>query len=179
MAYAVARALAARIAGMVTAGFLGATLAALPASAQADLTQVDGQTVIESITAAQLTGLLQAEGYEASFKLLDDGTPYIESKTLNMWFGIFLYGCDGTAKAKSCSQIIFQTWFTPTKPATAELLNDYDTRWAFGKAYVAEDGAAMVEHQIYMYGGVTVDNIVTTLRLWDEIITNFLSVVDS
>ncbi len=148
--------------------------AAVPTAASAqDLTTVDGQTVITTITAAQMIGVLQSQGYEADLELLDDGTPFVASTYDGYYFDVYLQGCDNS-KARRCESLQYYIWFNLDKRPSSDVANAYNNAWMFGKARILNDGTAVVEHAVDLYGGVTVDYLIGTVGLWETIVDNFV-----
>jgi hypothetical protein len=154
-------------------------LAALPllaasgaAFAQADLSTMNGQTIINKITAPQLISLLKANGYTATLGVLDDKSPYIEASINNVDFQVYFYACD-EAKARACEQVQYQWWVDASAPSTVAVMNAYNNAWVAGKARLGDDNVPEVEHMLDLYGGVTIDNVVGSFGLWEQVIKNF------
>jgi hypothetical protein len=159
---------------------LGLVVFAAPAAAfaQGDISTAPGNTVIGEITPVQLAGLFKAKGYTATPGGLDTDGPWVDSVSKGGFnFTVNFYGCT-TGKVKECNRLQFRATFTRKSPENDDLMTKYDQNWVFGKAYTNTDGDMVLEYPINLTGGVTIDNLVDNLLLWEDVLGDYTTEIN-
>lgn len=144
-------------------------LLAAPAAAQDD--------VVYSISATELRDILQERGATVTLDKSDTGALMLYGTNVdNINFDIFFYDCD-EAKVPQCLRLQYRASFTTTKPTTLDLVNGFNRERAYGRGYLATDGAAVVEHLVSLEGGVTREGLGASFDFFDLIIDDFTSYI--
>lgn len=131
---------------------------ALVASAGAAQAQMVTAQNPQSIVAA-----LQGAGYKAELTKDKTGDPLIHSSSGGSNFAIFFYGC---TRNTQCATIQFFAGYAEAK-ATLSQMNDWNAKKRFGRAYVADTGAARVEMDVDLDdGGMSTKLFEDNLEFW-------------
>lgn len=120
---------------------------------------------------AGIADALQSFGYKAVLDKDGNGDPKILSGAAGSNFSIYFYGC---AEGKDCSSIQISAGFDLTNGTTADVMNDWNSKKRYGKAYVDQDGDPWIEMDINLeYGGITAETFRDNLDLWERLVADF------
>jgi hypothetical protein len=139
------------------------SLAAVPALAQSG-NMVDA-------TRPQ-TLLTIARGYgTAELRKDNDGDPLISGTISGRKYFILFYGC---TRNENCRQIEFRGVLRPPRGFRDRLLNDWNLKYRYGKAYKDKDGDLIVNYLVHMGGsGVTRSNVETSFEWFKQMLNEF------
>ena len=134
-------------------GFIASVACAGAAQAQ----MVSGQNPQSVVNA------LQNAGYKAELTKDATGDPLIRSSSGGTNFAIFFFGC---TKNVQCATIQFFAGYTDKKP-TLSLMNDWNSKKRFGRAYIADSGAARIEMDVDLDdGGMSAKLFEDNVEFW-------------
>jgi len=137
---------------------LGTTCSALAAGS----TLIDGSDVD--------TILELARGYgNASLEKQDNGDPKIKGDIDGIVYAIYFMNC--TAKT-DCEDLNFYLGFLDLKPEP-DVINAWNRDKRFGKAYIDNEGDAVVEMDLNLEHGVSKDNLDADLTVWQLVVQQF------
>ncbi len=133
------------------------------------------ETVFNDITGPTLVGILQRQGFAASLTTDSYGDPLIIAQAGGMHFSIVTYGCNGDAEP-ACQRLQMIANFRLPQGASEydiALMNAYNQRFLFGRAYIDAEGNATVDYTINLSQGISGDNIIDDLIIWIHVLDNF------
>ena len=120
---------------------------------------------------AGLAAALQGLGYKAELTKDDAGDPKIRSASGGANFSIFFYGC---VENKNCDAISFSAGFDLTDGSTLPLMNDWNLKRRYTKAYLDDESDPSIDMDIYLTGGgISVDNLRSWMETWDRALGDF------
>lgn len=120
---------------------------------------------------AAIAAALQDFGYKAALEKDGNGDPKIRSGAAGSNFTIYFYGCTNGA---DCRSIQISAGFDLTDGTTAEVMNEWNARKRYGKAYVDQDGDPWIEMDLNLdYGGITPETFRDDLDLWERLVADF------
>ena len=106
---------------------------------------------------------LQNAGYKAELTKDGTGDPLIRSSSGGSSFAVFFFGC---TKNIDCATIQFFAGYTDKKP-TISLMNDWNSKKRFGRAYVTDTGAARIEMDVDLDdGGLSAKLFEDNVEFW-------------
>lgn len=166
-----------RVFAALLAGFM---VAIWPVMASAQ-THSDEETriveeVFEDITGTELIAILRQQGFAASLGQDSYGDPMIEAQAGGVPFSIVTYGCNHDAEP-TCERLQLITSFRLPEGVSEydiALMNAYNARFLFGRAYIGADGNPTVDYTINLHHGVTEDNLIDNLNIWVHVLDNFI-----
>lgn len=137
---------------------------ALPAAAQ---------TVTAS--PAAITAALQRAGLSANLVAPDGAAPYIKSTSSSGGdFVVFLLNCDN---GRNCTTAQFYAGF-PNNSATLASINKWNSDNRFGRAYIADNGAARIEMDVDLdAGGMSSALFADNLSVWLAVLGKYRTYV--
>jgi hypothetical protein len=142
------------------AAALALLFATAPAGAQM-VTATNPQTIVNA---------LQAAGYQAKLTKDNEGDPLINSTSGGSNFSIFFFGC---TKNVDCRTIQFFAGYTDRKP-TLSMMNDWNSKKRFARAYIADSGAARIEMDLDLDdGGMSAKLFEDNLEFWVAVMAAF------
>ncbi len=158
-----------RLLGTLIAGTIGALLVmSAPVWAQEDET-------FRSITGVELVAILQSQGIAASLTHDDRGDPLIVANAGGLHFSIITYGCSGDLEP-SCNRLqMAAQWALPDGASESDIamMNAYNQRFLFGRAYIDPQGSATVDYVINLRHGISEDNLMENLLIWIHVLDQF------
>ena len=89
--------------------------------------------------------------------------PLIESHAGKIRFYVYFYDCD---EARRCSNIQFRAGFSTHGGLTLVRINDWSTRWRFGRLYLDPEGDAILDMDVDVARGVTPEQLRVQLDRW-------------
>lgn len=100
--------------------------------------------------------------------------PEITGKTDGQPYRIAFYGCH---LGRGCKSLLFEARFSiPGKKA--RLLADWNTQKLFGRAWLDDDGLAVLDHPVAMTGGMPKETLAATFAAWRLALTEFQEFLD-
>lgn len=167
----------AELGGLMKNGLLSALCAAFllvawPGFAAA---QDEGDEVFNAMTGPQLVDILRQQGFAASLQEDSYGDPLIIAQAGNLSFTIITYGCN-MDPVEACARLQMVAQFHLPDGASEydiALMNAYNQRYLFGRAYIDQEGYATVDYTINLNQGVTADNVVDNFNIWLHVLHNF------
>jgi Putative bacterial sensory transduction regulator len=147
-----------------------------------------GQGTATTTTAPALTGgmvdatapqaianLMQQAGYRAVLTTDNVGDPKIESSAAGADFSIYFYGCENGA---NCLSVQFSSGYDLPDGASLGLMNDWNGTKRFAFAYLDNENDPFINYDVNLYAGVSEQNFLESLSLWDTILADFHSHID-
>lgn len=121
---------------------------------------------------ASLVRAMQNAGYRAELAVDNIGYPMVRSSTQGINYAIFFYGCldNGT----QCTNVQFEATFTMNAPLSAESMNEFNSAKRFIRVVVNEEGNPAIRMDVNMSGGITEDQFLDMINLWDILVGDFL-----
>lgn len=129
-------------------------------------------TVYSGLTVEEASQLMQQAGYEVEVRT-EGAATWIESRTKDgkYNFGVHFYRCDG--QPPRCSQVQLRAIFNTTPEQQAKAV-EYERKYLFGKVFASEDGKkTYVDHPMHLNGGITADNFINNLALYESVLSVF------
>ena len=143
---------------------LAATLMAVPPVAHAQMLPDGG------VTAQEVAKSMQDKGYRAEVSTDKQGDPMILSNTSGFKFRVFFYECDGKPRCKSLQYSSVFTW----KAGSAEKVAVWNRTKRFGKVYLDEDSDPVIQMDMDVEHGATVEALVNNLERWNAVLASFV-----
>ena len=140
------------------------------------LAQDDAET-FNSITGTTLVDMLRDQGFSASLTLDSHGEPLILAEAGGVHFQILTYGCNGD-RNPSCSRLqMISQMHLPNGATEADIamMNAYNQRFLFGRAYLDVYGTATVDYSINLNQGISEDNLIDDLNIWTHVLYQFVN----
>ena len=150
------------------------TLVALTGIAWAAGTRVSQATVYNAVSGKEIQAMLTTEGYRPTLGKAEDGDPQIKFKVQGKEIRIDFYDCN---KTEFCGSLNFSTgWALKTKLKAADL-NQWNADSRYIRVYTDEENDPILEDDIDLDGGVTMNNVKEFTRMYvsqlDEFVTEF------
>jgi len=139
-----------------------AALTAAPASAQ---------EMYQRLTPEDLRDIFLLNGLPAELQAIDGGDVVSDSRVAvadPIQWVVYLYNCDEAG----CGDIQFRTAFDDAAPEL-DALNAWNRSNRFTRAYRAANGAAVLELDLNVRGGVTINHVSQMLPVWRASIVRF------
>lgn len=110
-----------------------------------------------------IVSALQNAGYKAELTKDGTGDPMIKSSSGGSSFAIFFFGC---TKNVDCATIQLFAGYSDKK-VTLSQMNDWNSKKRFGRAYLADSGAARIEMDIDLDdGGLSTKLFEDNIEFW-------------
>jgi Putative bacterial sensory transduction regulator len=110
-----------------------------------------------------IVNALQNAGYKAELTKDGTGDPLVKSSSGGSSFAVFFFGC---TKNVDCATIQFFAGYTDKK-ATLSQMNDWNSKKRFGRAYIADSGAARIEMDVDLDdGGMSAKLFEDNIEFW-------------
>jgi Putative bacterial sensory transduction regulator len=113
---------------------------------------------------------LQQAGYRAEITVDNIGDPMIKSSTAGVDYSIYFYDCEN---AQNCLSLQFSSGYDLPQGTSFQVMNDWHSTQRFGFAYLDSESDPYINYDVNMAYGVTADNFLDSLSLWDTILSNF------
>jgi hypothetical protein len=126
--------------------------------------------VITTIDAAMLLTTLQRGGFQGEIKREGDQT-FILARANTTPFQIMLSNCE--SGATRCTDLEIFAGFTPAQRVAIERINAWNARTRFARAFLQENGAPALQMDLYLSGGLSLQNLSEQLELWGGALTTF------
>ncbi len=132
-----------------------------------------GTAQAEAISATNpqaIVAAMQNAGYKATLSKDSTGDPLISSSSGGSNFSIFFFGC---TKNTDCRTIQFFAGYSDRKP-TLSMMNDWNSKKRFARAYVADSGNARIEMDLDLDdGGISTKLFEDNLEFWVAVMGAF------
>ncbi len=139
-------------------------LGALALSSAAQAQSVSATSPQSVVTA------MQNAGYKATLSKDNTGDPLINSSSGGSNFSVFFFGC---TKNTDCRTIQFFAGYTDRK-VTLSMMNDWNSKKRFARAYVTDNGAARIEMDVDLDdGGMSAKLFEDNLEFWVAVMGSF------
>ena len=83
---------------------------------------------------------------------------------------IIFYGC---GKDTTCQDILLKATFSPKKPVALKIMNDWNAKNRWGRAFVNDKGLATIEMDINAYGGIGREALESMMYTFFDIVKDF------
>jgi len=133
--------------------------------------------VLHAITGQQLVDILEGQGFAADLTHDGYGDPLVVAQAGGIDFTIITYGCDG-ASVPACARLQMAAQFALPEGASEgdiAMMNAYNQRFLFGRAYIDQEGAATVDYVINLNRGISEDNLMENLMIWLHVLNEFVN----
>jgi hypothetical protein len=122
-----------------------------------------------TISGVNVFAILSAAGHRPQLKYDKDGDPEIDAEIGGAKYSVLFYGCDKAAgAARRCRSFQFYAGFRRDGGYPHALANAYNEKFRFGAASVGDNGAARLRLNVNVDGGITAENIRSSLNWWIE-----------
>lgn len=123
------------------------------------------------ITGADAAAILNAaRGYgAATLTTQENGDPQINGKINGIAYQVYFQNCIDNA---NCEDLNFYVGFLDLKP-TLEVINDWNFKQRFSRAYLDSDKDACVEMDIDLVAGVSPEYLDDQFGIWNLIVVQF------
>ena len=111
--------------------------------------------------------LLVAEIGSARLERDDNGEDYIAASVNGINYAVDVYNCD-----PDCADLTFTASFE-TSGVTTDQMNEWNTTRRFGKAYIRDDGDAVIQFAINTRYGITVETFRDDLVWWETVLDDY------
>lgn len=92
--------------------------------------------------------------------------PMIESHSGTARFYVQFYGCN---RDRVCENIQFRTGYASRGRLTLAQVNDWSTRWRFGRLYLDPEGDAIVDMDVEARRGLSPEALAAQIDRWLEV----------
>lgn len=130
---------------------------------------------VDATDPEKLVAVIQDLGYRASLGSDGIGDPMIGSSVGGVEFGIYFYGC---TKGERCKSLLFTVGYDPEAGTTLDVVEAWNERTLFGRAYLDEEGDPWLEMPVNMFGGVSRENFEDAYDWWEVIVDDFEKHID-
>ena len=133
------------------------------------------ERVYTKITGEELQQIMQELGYRAQLSTDDYGDPMITSTSGGYKFKVLFYDCEAR---KGCEALQFWAGFDTEAPGDMRQMNQWNADKRFGKAYIDHENDPIIEMHYNIDGGVTRENIKSTLEWWEQVVGEFATFIN-
>ena len=112
-------------------------------------------SVIDKVTARDVSAMLQMKGHEIEQKVDDMGDPLLNVKAPDLNYQVIFYNCTSNV----CDTVQFRAMWPKDTKFTTDVLNDFNRTNRLGRAYLDSDRDPTIELMIEMRGGVTPEQL--------------------
>lgn len=125
---------------------------------------------------ASITEVLQSFGYRAELSKDSGGDPKISSSSGGANFSIFFYGC---TNGQNCDAISFSSAFDLDPGSNTDLMNEWNQKKRYTKAYLDDEQDPVIDMDIYLGGGgISIDNFRAWVDTWERAVGDFKAHID-
>jgi hypothetical protein len=146
---------------------VGGTVAAPPVTTAAGL--------VDATSPQAIASLLQGAGYRAEVTVDNVKDPLIKSSAAGVDFSIYFYGCENNT---NCQSIQFSSGYDLDRGSSFQAMNDWNAAQRFGYAYLDNESDPFVNMDINMASGISSDNFLDSLQLWEQVLSDFQTHID-
>ena len=169
-------------------------MACWPAQAAVPERPVEPPVVIEAVGATQVADILRALNYRAELAQERSGDPVVLAEALpredeaqeddpavGLRFAVLFYDCEGSAQAEArrCGSLVLHASFAMVGDAhTIRDINEWDRLTRYSRAYFDRQGHPVLERDIVLSGGVTLEWLSRRLGEWRRGLGGFAERLD-
>lgn len=125
------------------------------------------------ITAAELVGILQDEGYRAKVERTSDGSPRVDSSSDGLNWSVYFYDCNANQR---CGSIQFMATFD--KPVSFAQVNTWNDTKRYGTGVRDNEGDAYIQMDMLVDTATTSEAVVSYLQTWSLVMVQFTRHID-
>jgi hypothetical protein len=118
-----------------------------------------------------IRGLIAGYGHKARITTEPGGDPIIDARSGDIKYTVYFMNCQ---EGRDCYDLQLQSSFDVDQPLTPEWANEWNKAWAFGRAWVDENGDPSLSLTIHSAGGLSPADLENTLALWDSVLGGFI-----
>lgn len=147
-----------------------------PGYGDGEVAPPDATAIPDLIDGSNADGILavaQAFG-DASLEEQSDGAPKLTGSIGDNGYSVYFLNCNG---GSDCEDLNFYAVFLDLD-VDADTINTWNLQKRFGKAYLDEDGDAVVEMDLNLVGGVSSGNLNSDFAVWKMVLEQFASHID-
>jgi len=127
------------------------------------LSRADAHELLAGVSEQEVAQTLLAKGLSVKSGADSFHEPLIESHAGNVRFYVYFYGCD---QSRRCSNIQFRAGFSTHGGLSLARINDWSTRWRFGRLYLDPEGDAILDMDVDVARGVTGEQLGAQVERW-------------
>jgi Putative bacterial sensory transduction regulator len=159
------------------AALLGGATQGTDGDAPAPVTNAPALTggLVDASSPQAIANLMQQAGYRAVLTTDNVGDPKIESSAAGADFSIYFYGCEN---GQNCLSLQYTSGYDLPDGASLGLMNDWNGTKRFGFAYLDNENDPFLNYDVNMSYGVSEQNFLDSLSLWDSILADFHAHID-
>jgi hypothetical protein len=131
--------------------------------------------MIDATSPQAIANLMQQAGYRAVVTTDNIGDPKIESSAAGADFSIYFYGCEN---GQNCLSVQFSSGYDMPNGVSLQLINDWNATKRFSFAYLDNENDPFLNYDVNLYAGVSEQNFLESLSLWDTILADFHTHID-
>ena len=137
--------------------------------------ETEQRTVYLTLSGDDLRNLMESQGYRVRLVPQTNGNPMLQTAAEGLSFTIFFYDCR-PSEPRRCRSIGFSAGFRLPAPVDADLVADWNRRRRFGVAF-SEDDSAYLSLNVNVDGGITAENLLDTLALWEDSLVDYVDYI--
>ncbi len=133
------------------------------------------QTLVDATRPADIVEI--ARGFGSAHLERDSfDDPMILGRIDGIAYSVLFYGCEDSAH---CRSIQLRASWSPNAGITTADMDQWNREKLFGRAYLDQDGAPMLDMVVNLDGGVTLRNLDDTFDWWKVIVLEFADLLQS
>jgi Putative bacterial sensory transduction regulator len=136
---------------------------------------LSGGALVDATAPQAVANLLQQAGYRAVVGVDNIGDPKIDSSAAGVDFSIYFYGCEN---ARNCQSLQFSSGYDLERGTSFQAMNDWNSTQRFGYAYLDNESDPFVNMDVNMAYGISPDNFLDSLALWEQVLSDFHTHID-
>jgi hypothetical protein len=141
-----------------------------PAASQTYRAQAASSDLIFTTDASRLAVLLREQGFSAEVSRTSQGQ-VVFGKIEGVAFQATPSSCQ--AGAAACTDVELYARFPDSARPKLEMLNGWNNRTRYARAFVDPDGVAALQMDVGLSGGVSAENLAFHLELWGGALTTY------
>ena len=130
----------------------------------------DETAAMRHLAPSALAAILSEAGYAFEEKRDDQGDPLLVVSPGDSGASMIEISFVGCGNDATCEDVVLRAQFASDKPSAEKVINDWNTRTRFARAYTTREGAPALESDINTYGGMGKDAAA-------ELVASFLKTV--
>jgi hypothetical protein len=134
-----------------------------------------GGNMIDATSPQALAELLQQQGYRAVVGQDTSGNPKIDSSAAGVDYSIYFYGCNN---GSDCQSLNFSSGFDLDRGTSFQAMNDWNSSQFFAYAYLDDESDPFLNMDMNLAYGVSADNFVDSLAIWEQLLSDFQGHID-
>jgi Putative bacterial sensory transduction regulator len=129
--------------------------------------------IVKTVTAEQVSTTLQEAGYRVVLATASDGSKYLKIEMLGIkYVNVIFLGC---TKDYKCIGLRYFVVLAKEPSYTVDLANTINSTQFAAKAYVREDGNFVIQLDLDIDGGTTLENIKQNANLFQTELKDLLN----